>query len=55
VTTAYDERLMSLGMEPSGEEGYSRLAVAECGTRPGYERHRRLDEEPCQSCRKAAR
>lgn len=53
MTTSYDELLMSLGMEPSGEEGYSRYLVAQCGTRSGYERHRRQGEDACDACRAA--
>lgn len=27
--------------------------TAACGTRSGYYRHKRLDEDPCEDCRKA--
>lgn len=33
----------------------SRRSPAACGTRAGYLRHRRFDEQPCPSCAAAAR
>jgi hypothetical protein len=30
-------------------------APAECGTEAGYKRHRRLDEQTCEDCRRAVR
>lgn len=50
MTTAYDDLLLSLGLEPSGE---APKAVAECGTHSGYTAHRREDQEPCRPCRDA--
>lgn len=50
MTATYDEVMTSLGLAPSPKP---RRRVAECGTRPGYVRHRNLGEEPCAPCREA--
>jgi len=39
------------GLDP--ERGHA--LVARCGTRPGYARHRRNDEDPCGPCTLAVR
>lgn len=52
MTTAYDEVLLSLGLEPSSGTR-APYGGARCGTRSGYERHRNRREEPCDQCRAA--
>jgi hypothetical protein len=39
------------GMNVTGQIG--RPQSAKCGTKPGYYRHRRNDEQPCEECRQA--
>lgn len=58
-TAPVDENLRSwaraLGVQvPEGVAGVSASApVARCGTRPGYQRHRRLGEPRCDPCTRA--
>jgi hypothetical protein len=47
--TAYDEVMVSLGLEPSTD------SPGPCGTHRGYARHRYHGEGPCRPCRDANR
>lgn len=37
------------------QRNFRRQIIAQCGTRSGYNRHKRLNEDVCDSCREATR
>lgn len=48
MAVAYDEVIVSLGLAPSRRA--TPRPVAECGTVPGYNRHRAMRQAPCRPC-----